>query len=216
MHLVAISAVKVTTMNAVYVVFTCWYCFALVASTGDYHAYVTSDSRLTKLVNVKSATNRSEEKYRSLNPGKFEVKKIKREPDYELLQNEIRQHCKDLYTCVQLKMLVNVSDILKSDTYSLTDGVVLERVVSGDEENSISRVDLEKLKESDNGNFGYITALLVQKTHDIFQTHSLKWSMLPGMDVRIFRNLNYGGRMDAALEVQDRGKNELSLTSSHI
>ncbi|KDR15895.1 hypothetical protein L798_09822 [Zootermopsis nevadensis] len=101
-------------------------------------------------------------------------------------------------------MLANVSDILRADTYNLTENVMLERVVGSDKGDDISRMDIEKLKYSDNESFGYVTALLMQKTIDIFKTHSLKWSLLPGMDVRIFRNLNYGGRMDVALEIQDR------------
>jgi hypothetical protein len=114
-------------------------------------------------------------------------------------------------------MLVNVSDILRADTYNLTENVILERVVGGGEGNGISRTDLEKLQDSDTETFGYVTALLVQKTIDIFKTHSLKWSLLPGVDVRIFRNLNYGGKMDVALEIQDRGKAELfTFKSSHI
>lgn len=200
-------------MNAAYVVFTCWYCFTFVASTSGYYGHITSDS----ILSVESVANKSEGKYQSSNPGKFEVKKIQREYDYKLLQNEIQHHCTDLYTCVQLKMLVNVSDILRADTYNLTENVILERVVGGGEGNGISRTDLEKLQDSDTETFGYVTALLVQKTIDIFKTHSLKWSLLPGVDVRIFRNLNYGGKMDVALEIQDRGKAELfTFKSSHI
>jgi hypothetical protein len=100
-------------------------------------------------------------------------------------------------------MLLNVSDILQSNVYNLTANVVLERVTGGDVGNINSGVDLN----GKNGSFGYLAALLAQKTLDIFQTHSLKWKLLPGMDIRIFRNLNYGGRMDVAMEVQDRGNN---------
>jgi hypothetical protein len=83
---------------------------------------------------------------------------------------------------------------------------VLEKVADGEDGNGISREDLEKLKYSDKKNFGYVTALLVRKTLDIFKTHSLKWDTLPGINIRIFRNLNYGGGMDLALEVQGKGK----------
>jgi hypothetical protein len=103
-------------------------------------------------------------------------------------------------------MLVNVSDILRTDVYHLTKNVVLERDAKGHDENYITRVDFENLRNSEKRGFGYGTALLVQKAIDIFKTHSLKWNLLPGIDVRIFRNLNYGGRMDVALEIQDRGK----------
>jgi hypothetical protein len=103
---------------------------------------------------------------------------------------------------------MNVSDILRADRYDLAQNVVFERVVGGEDGNGISMVDLdlEKIKHSDKENFGYVTALLVQKTLDIFQTHSLRWNMLPGMNIRIFRNLHYGGWMDVALEVKDKGK----------
>lgn len=199
-------------MKAACFVFTCCCCFVFVFSAGSYHGHITPDSRLS----VEYAANKSAGKYLSSNSGKLEVKKIEREYD-DLLHTEIQRHCKDLYTCVQLKMLANVSDILRADTYNLTENVMLERVVGSDKGDDISRMDIEKLKYSDNESFGYVTALLVQKTIDIFKTHSLKWSLLPGMDVRIFRNLNYGGRMDVALEIQDRGKAEFfTFKSSHI
>jgi hypothetical protein len=168
--------------------------------TGGVHGYVTSS--------VESAANKSEAKYLTSNPDKSKAMKTRRDSDYELLQNEIRYHCGDYYTCVQ-SMLVNVNDILRTNVYSLAENVVLERVAGGDKGNVISRVDLKKLKDGENGSFGYVTAFLVQKTLDIFKTHSLKWKLLPGMDIRIFRNLNYGGRMDVALEVHDRGKTNL-------
>jgi hypothetical protein len=173
---------------------------------------MTSVSRIS----VESAANKSEGKNQSSNPGKFQVKKIKREYD-ELLQNEIQQECKDLYMCIQLKMLMNVSDILRADVYNLSENVMLERVAGGNEERGTLRADLEKLERSANGSSTHVTALLLQKTMDIFKTHSLKWSLLPGMDIRIFRNLNYDGMMDVALEVQDRGKPEFfAFKSSHI
>jgi hypothetical protein len=99
-------------------------------------------------------------------------------------------------------MLVNVSDISRSNVYSLTENVVLERVAGGDIEYVNSRVDLD----GKTGSLGYDAAVLVQKTLDIFKTHALKWKLLPGIDIRIFRNLNYGGRMGVALVVHDRGK----------
>jgi hypothetical protein len=108
---------------------------------------------------------------------------------------------------------MNVSDILKADRYDLTQNLVLEKVADGEDGNGISRVDLEKLEYSEKKNFGYVTALLVQKTLDIFKTHSLKWDMLPGINIRIFRNLNYGGRMDVALEVQGKSKSYVLLSN---
>jgi hypothetical protein len=192
-------------MNSVYVIFTCSYFFIFAECTGDVFGYVNSNSSL----GVESAANKSEAKYMSSNPDKSKAIKIRSDSDYELLQNEIQHHCKDLYTCVQLKMLVNVSDILRTNVYSLTENMMLERVAGGDKGNGISRVDLEKIKYIENGSSGYVTALLVQKTLDILKSHSLKWKLLPGMDIRIFRNQNYGGRMDVALEVHDRGKTDV-------
>jgi hypothetical protein len=159
---------------------------------------------------VESAVNKSEAKYTYLTSDldKSKALKLRSDSDYELLQNEIQYHCEDVYTCVQ-SMLVNVNDILRTNVYSLAENIVLERVAGGDKGNTMSRVELEKLKDGENRSFGYITALLVQKTLDIFKTHSLKWKLLPGMDIRVFRNLNYGGRMDIALEVHDRGKTNM-------
>lgn len=191
-----------TTMDTVYIFLMCCYCFAFVACVNDYYGYVSSDSSLS----VKSVTNKLETEYQSSNSSTSEAKSINSDFGYETLQNEIHHHCKDLFMCLQLKMLMNVSDILKADRYDLAQNVVLEKVADGEDGNGISRVDLEKLKYSDKKNFGYVTALLVKKTLDIFKTHSLKWDMLPGINIRIFRNLNYGGGMDLALEVQGKGK----------
>lgn len=189
-------------MNTVSVIFTCWYFFIFSECTGDVYGYVTSS--------VESAVNKSEAKYTYLTSDldKSKALKLRSDSDYELLQNEIQYHCEDVYTCVQ-SMLVNVNDILRTNVYSLAENIVLERVAGGDKGNTMSRVELEKLKDGENRSFGYITALLVQKTLDIFKTHSLKWKLLPGMDIRVFRNLNYGGRMDIALEVHDRGKTNM-------
>jgi hypothetical protein len=165
---------------------------------------------------VESAADKSEPKYLTSNPDKSKAIKLRDDSDYELLQNEVQNQCEDAYTCVQ-SMLVNVNDILRTNVYSLAENIVLERVASGDNRNVISRVELEKLKDGVNGSLGYVTAVLVQKTLDIFKTHSLKWILLPGMDIRVFRNLNYGGRMDVALEAHDRGKtNVFSSRTSHI
>lgn len=195
-----------TAMNTVSVIFTCWHFFILSECTGDVYGYVTSS--------VESAANKSEAKYLTSDPDKS--KAIKLRSDFDLLQNEIQYHCEDVYTCVQ-SMLVNVNDILRTNVYSLAENIVLERVAGGDKGNIMSRMELEKLKDGENGSFGYVTALLVQKTLDIFKTHSLKWKLLPGMDIRVFRNLNYGGRMDVALEVHDRGKtNVFTSRTSHI
>jgi len=150
--------------------------------------------------------NELEAKYQSSNSSTSEAKTPNSDSGYETLQNEIHRHCEDFFMCVQLKMLMNVSDILKADRYHLAQNVVLEKVADGEDVNGISRMDLDMLKYSDKKNFGYVTALLVQKTLDIFNTHSLKWDMLPGINIRIFRNLNYGGGMDLALEVQGKGK----------
>lgn len=189
-------------MDTVYIFLMCCYCFAFVTCANDYYGYVTSDSNLS----VESVANKLEAKYQVSNSSTSEAKTTNSDSDYETLQNEIHRHCKDLFMCVQLKMLMNLSDILKADRYDLAQNVVLEKVARGVEANGISRVDLEKLKYSEKKNFGYVTALLVQKTLDIFKTHSLKWDMLPGINIRIFRNLNFGGGMDLALEVQGKGK----------
>lgn len=197
-----------TTMNTVSVIFTCWCFFILSECTGGVYGYVTSS--------VESAANKSEAKYVTSDPGKSKETKLRSYSHYELLPNEIQYHCEDVHTCVQ-SMLANVNDISRTNVYSLAENIVLERVAGGDKENVMSRVELEKLKDSGNGGFGYATALLVQRTLDIFKTHSLKWKLLPGMDIRVFRNLNYGGRMDIALEVQDRGKTDIFTSrTSHI
>ena len=187
-------------MDTVYIFLTCCYCFAFVTCANDYYGNVPSDSNLS----VKPVADKSEAKYRSSNSSIFEAKTAKSDYGYDTFQNDIQRLCKDLLMCVQLKMLMNVSDIMKADRYDLAQNVVLEKVADGEYENGISRVDLEKLKYSDKKNFGYVTALLVQKTLDIFKTHSLKWDMLPGINIRIFRNMNYGGGMDLALEVQGK------------
>lgn len=189
-------------MDTVYIFLMCCYCFAFVTCANDYYGYVTSDSSLS----VKSVANELETKYQSSNSSTSEAKTPNSDSGYETLENEIHRHCEDLFMCVQLKMLMNVSDILKADRYNLAQNVVLEKVADGEDGSGISRMDLEKLKYSDKKSFGYVTALLVQKTLDIFKTHSLKWDMLPGINIRIFRNLNYGGGMDLALEVQGKGK----------
>lgn len=192
-------------MDTVYIFLMCFYCFAFVTCAVDYYGYVTSDSNLS--VKSKSA-KKSEVKYLSSNSSTAEGKTTNSDYDYKILQNEIQRHCDDLLTCVQFKMLMNVSDILRADRYDLAQNVVLERVAGGEDDNGISKVDLdlEKIKHSNDENFGYVTAVLVQKTLDILKTHSLRWKMLRGMDIRIFRNFNYGGRMDVALEVEDKGK----------
>jgi len=189
-------------MDTVYIFLMCCYCSAFVTCANDYYGYVISDSSFS----VKSVANKLETKNQSSNSSTAEAKTTNSDSGYETFENEIQRHCKDLFMCVQLKMLMNVSDILKADRYDLAQNVVLEKVVDGEDWKGISRVDLEKLKYSDKKNFGYVTALLVQKTLDIFKTHSLKWDMLPGINIRIFRNLNYGGGMDLALEVQGKGK----------
>lgn len=197
-----------TTMNTLSVIFTCWCFFIFSGCTGGVYGYVTSS--------VESPANKSEAKYLTSHPGKSKATKLRSDSHYELLQNEIQYHCEDVHTCVQ-SMLANVNDISRTNVYSLAQNIVLERVAGGDKENVMSRAELEKLKDGANGSFGYVTALLVQRTLDIFKTHSLKWKLLPGMDIRAFRNLNYGGRMDIALEVQDRGKTDVFTSrSSHI
>lgn len=190
-------------MDTVYILLMCCYCFAFVTCTDDYYGYVISDSNLS----VKTAANISEAKDLSSHSSTPEAKTTNSDSGYEMLQNEIQRHCNNLFTCVQLKMLMNVSDILRADRYDLAKNVVFERVTGGEDGNGISMVDLdsEKIKHSDK-NFAYVTALLVQKTLDIFKTHTLNWNILPWMNIRIFRNLNYGGRMDVALEVEDKGK----------
>lgn len=197
-------------MGTVYIFLMC-YCFTFVTSANDYYGYVTSDSSLS----VKSVANKLEAKRQSSNSSTSEANSTNSDSGYDTLQNEIHRHCTDLFMCVQLKMLMNVSDILKADRYDLAQNLVLEKVADGEDRNGISRVDLEKLKYSDKKNFGDVTALLVQKTLDIFNTHSLKWDMLPGMNIRIFRNFNYGGGMDLALEVQGKGKFHVLLSKLH-
>ena len=194
-------------MDTVYILLMCCCCFVFVNCANDYYGYVTSDSNLS----VKSVASKLEAKYGSSNSSTSETKTTNSDSGYETLQNEIQRHCEDLFKCVQLKMLMNVSDILEADRYDLTQNLVLEKVADGEDGNGISRVDLEKLKYSEKKNFGYVTALLVQKTLDIFKTHSLKWDMLPGINIRIFRNLNYGGGMDVAIEVQGKGKSYVLL-----
>ena len=189
-------------MDTVYILLMCCYCFAFVTCANDYYGYVTSDSSLS----MKSVANKLEAKYQRPNSSTSEAKSTKSDSGHETLQNEIHSHCDDLFKCVQLKMLMNVSDILKADRYDLAQNLVLEKVPGSEDGSGISRVDLEKLKYSDKKNFGYVTALLVKKTLDILKTHSLKWDMLPGINIRIFRNLNYGGGMDLALEVQGKSK----------
>lgn len=191
-------------MNTVSVIFTCWCFFVFSKSTGGVYGYVTSS--------VEFAANKSEAKDLTSDPGKSRATKLRSDSHYKLLQ----YHCEDMYTCVQ-SVLANVNDISRTNVYSLAENIVLERVAGGDKENVVPRVELEKLKYGGNGSFGYVTALLVQRTLDIFKTHSLKWKLLPGMDIRVFRNLNYGGRMDIALEVQDRGKTDVfTFRTSHI
>jgi hypothetical protein len=191
---------EVPTMNTVCVTLACWYFFIFAVCTGNVYGYLTSNSTFS----VESAVNKSAANYFTSNPGKSKAIKTRSDSDYELRQNEAQYRCEDLHTCVQL-LLLNVSDISRTNVYSLTENVVLERIAGGDMGYVNSRLDLD----GKNGSFGYDAALLVQKTLDIFKTHSLKWKLIPGIDIRIFRNLNYGGRMDVALEVHDRGKTNI-------
>ncbi|XP_069690603.1 uncharacterized protein [Periplaneta americana] len=124
----------------------------------------------------------------------------------KVLENEIADSCEDFFTCVQLKMLSNVSDIIRRDSFELANSVVLQKQSGATVGGGLTWKEVQKLRDPDRGGFGYLTALLVEKTLNLLRSHSLKINLLPDVDVKLFRNPSYDGKMDVALEVPNTAR----------
>ncbi|XP_046399214.1 uncharacterized protein LOC124165765 isoform X2 [Ischnura elegans] len=109
----------------------------------------------------------------------------------------------NIFHCFKLELLSNVSDILDSEKYWLSQNVVIEKLQAEDLDfrnelkNRALRMQLKKYllsgKESNK--------MLLEGAMGIFRSHSLKWSVLPGVSVRLLRNPEFGGKMDMKLEI---------------
>ena len=113
--------------------------------------------------------------------------------------------CSDVLMCMEIEMLTNISKIVSEDEYNLTENLILERTPGSKIEAVISEKELQTLKDPGKTDYGYVTALLMKKTLDIFRSHTMKWTPIPGLDIRIFQQ--NGGSMDVAFEMTNRGKN---------
>ncbi|XP_071440050.1 uncharacterized protein [Hetaerina americana] len=117
------------------------------------------------------------------------------------------ESCSGFVHCVKLELLNNVSDILDSENYWLSSNVVIEKIHSADLDgrddlkNLALRKQLKKYiisgKESNK--------MLLEATMGIFNSHSLRWSVRPGVSLRLMKNPVYGGKMDISLELGDDG-----------
>ncbi|PSN46807.1 hypothetical protein C0J52_11180 [Blattella germanica] len=186
-------------MEYVYMIFVCLYCLSYVSGTDSYHGNVN-----THVTRVKSQKNSSSANV-EFNSARRNVKtKLKSESEDGLYTNNIDVECENSFICMQLDLLKNVGDIMRTDVYNLTNYLVLEKYPDIVAKNDIVEKDLRRLKDPAKRDFGYLSALLMKRTLDIFKTHSMKWNALPGFDLRVFQDVNNGGKMDVALEMPSR------------
>ncbi|KAJ9592999.1 hypothetical protein L9F63_015369 [Diploptera punctata] len=134
----------------------------------------------------------------SINTRVFEFKS---DIENEIFQNEVKGGCKNIM-CMQLELLINVSKIVKENEYNLTRNLVLEKTPGSKIQAFITEKEMQRLKDPDKRGYGYVSALLMEKTLDILKSHTLKWSPIPEIAFRVFQD--DGGNMDVALEMANR------------
>ncbi|XP_067004506.2 uncharacterized protein [Anabrus simplex] len=112
--------------------------------------------------------------------------------------------CHDQLTCFQLQLLHNLSDIAAAEDVSLTEDLILERVPGAvppqPPELSVGEVE-RRLSAGADKELGYLGFALARKALHLLDTHNIKWRMMPGVEVRLFRNEDNG--VDVGLETYD-------------
>ncbi|XP_047104148.1 uncharacterized protein LOC124723016 [Schistocerca piceifrons] len=121
--------------------------------------------------------------------------------------DNLLEECEDYWVCFTYRMLNNISDIMKTNNFHLTESISLNRIPvhRNKMENEIMSVydEQKKLIASAGKGYGQLTAALINSTLKLFRTHFLTWNVLPGVSLRVYRNLEHDGAWDAAVELQE-------------
>nr|CAD7441740.1 unnamed protein product [Timema bartmani] len=113
-------------------------------------------------------------------------------------RGEDSNKCKDMWTCLKLRMLTNLGDIIDGDDYQLANNLLFERLRhSPRDAGGLSTEDV--VNRLRNGSDAALNLALVKMTLDVFRSHKLTWSMLPEVDVTVYRHDGGDGVMDAAV-----------------
>nr|CAD7258649.1 unnamed protein product [Timema shepardi] len=106
--------------------------------------------------------------------------------------------CKDVWICLKLRMLTNLGEIIDGDDYQLANNLLFERLRhSPRDAGGLSTEDV--VNRLRNGSDAALSVALVKMTLDVFRSHKLTWSVLPEVDVTVYRHDGGDGVMDATV-----------------
>lgn len=122
----------------------------------------------------------------------------------------LAEECEDYWVCLTHRMLNNISDIMKTNTFHLTDSISLNRIP--DHRNKVQNEimylhdEQEKLIASVGKGYGQLSTALINSALKLFRTHFLTWNVIPGVSLKVFRSMEHEGAWDAAVELHENNQ----------